>query len=344
MDIEQLENSLKERVAPIYCFVSDQNFLLEMVMEAVKEAAPVGPMGDLNTDTFHAGEKQAIIQALETANQLPMMSKMRLVTIRECEQIKGKDGDALAEYLSNPSRYCCLVLSFSKLAKNTKLWKRSLKNGIAIQFEKIYERSMPFWIKRMAKREGKEITGAGTAFLTRAVGADLAKAHSEIEKAALYAGDKKAIDGPDIEAVLASVKAESIFDLTDALGGRDRTKALYLLKKMLDAGEQPLGILWQINSHLKRLMLVRALLADGAPPDQIGKALRVMDFVRDKLVSQAKLFSRRELRGAMMLTAKTDFDLKDGRISNRAILEKLFLELCTRTGSKNERLGLRPGL
>ncbi len=329
MDIEAFEESLKKETKRIYTFVGDQPFLMDMALEAIREKVVAGPFADMNYNLLHATEKGAAEKALETIEQLPMMAKIRLVIVKDAEAIKGKLVDKLAEYLSNPNNFTCLVLCYGKLNKTTKIWKRSKKNGVALQFERIYERQMPFWIKRMAVRYGKKISPPAVSFLVRSIGPDLTKANAELEKASLYAGEEKeTIDVEDLEAVLAAVKAERIFDMTDALGKKQSTAALYLIKKMIDGGEQPLRILWQVGSHMTKLMLVRSMLSAGAPSKEIGRAMGVMDFIRDKLVDQAKVFKRKQLRRSLVLIAKTDLELKSGRINSRAILEKLILDLC----------------
>jgi DNA polymerase III subunit delta len=329
MDIEAFEKGIKEKVKPVYALVSDQSFLREMVVDVIREHAVTGGFAKLNVSTFYADERGAIDKAIEESLQLPMMSSRRLVIVKHGESIKKKpELERLAQYLSKPPDTTCLVLCFAKLAKNTKIWKRSGKHGEAIDFGRIYERQMGPWIKRMALMQEKKIGPTAIAFLSRAVGADLTKAASEIEKAALFGGDKDEITTEHLEAVLASVKVESVFDLTDVIGGRDRAGALFLLKKMFDAGDKPISLLWQVSNHLKRLMLVRFLLTTGAGPDKVGRALGVMDFVRDKLIKQSRQFSRRELRRALVLAAQTDFELKNGRVSDRAVFEKLVLDLC----------------
>lgn len=339
MALEAFEKSLKDGLRPVYTFVGDQPFLMDMAVENIREKIDLGAFADMNSNLYRAGEKGAIESALETIEQLPMMAKQRLVIIRDGELLKNKQLlERLAKYLSNPNDFTCLVLCFIKLGKNTKIWKRSEKNGLGVRFDRIYERQMPFWIKRMAVRQNKKISQAAISFLVRSVGADLAKANSEIEKAALYAGEIEIIEPEHVEAVLAAIKAESIFELTDALGAKDNAKAFYMTKKMLDAGEKPLSILWQVGNHMKRLMLVRSLLMDGAPAEEIGRVMGLMRFVRDKLISQSRKFSRKELRKSLVLLTKTDFELKNGRISNRAVLEKMILDLCRQS---DRRTGVR---
>lgn len=328
MDIEAFENGLKKEILPIYTFLGNQPFLLDMMVGAIREKVAVGPFADMNCSIYHGDEKGAFDKALQDAEQFPMMAQMRLVIIREAESIKGKNVDRLAEYLLSPNKSTCLVLCFSKLAKNTKVWKRSNKNGLGFTFDKIYERQMPFWIKQMAKNHEKTITPKGADFLIRAIGANLEKANAEIEKAALYVGEGKTIDADDFEAVLAAIKSESIFEITDSIGKRDITWALYLIKKMLDSGEKPLNILWQVGNHMRRLMLVKSMVVDNAPIKEIGRAMGVMDFVRDKLAAQSKVFKRKELRLSLVTITKADLELKSGRISNRVVLEKLILDLC----------------
>ena len=335
MDLASFEKHLAEKIEPIYTFVGDQSFLTELMVEAIKEKVlPSGGFADMNFDNYYVSEKGALSRALDTARQLPMMAKQRMVVIRECEKIKsGAETDMLVRYLEAPNEFCVLVTCFSKLNKSTKPWKRSNSNGLAIAFGRLYDRDMPPYVKKLAEKQGKKISPDAVSYMVRVVGPNLGQIASELEKAAIYVGEGDTINAADIEAVLASVKAESVFDLTDAVGGRNQSRALFLIKQIVDSGEAPLRLLFQISNHMKRLMLVRSLLIKGLSPDQIGSALGLAGFVRDKLLTQSKAFSRKELRDALIRLTKADLELKSGRISDRAVLEKLILDLCSRQKS-----------
>ena len=69
-----------------------------------------------------------------------------------------------------------------------------------------------------------------------ALGADIARIAIEIEKLALFAGSRQ-IGIDDITALVPDARASTIFALVNALGRRDRAKALAVLDTLTRDGE-----------------------------------------------------------------------------------------------------------
>ncbi|MCZ7585738.1 MAG: hypothetical protein M5R36_21760 [Deltaproteobacteria bacterium] len=143
---------------------------------------------------------------------------------------------------------------------------------------------------------------------------------------------KKAIEADDLQAVMVSVKQEKIFDLMDAVGKRDRAAALFHLDGMLGAGTHPIPLHAQIANHVKKLLRAKSLAAEGKSRDQVAAEMGGHPFATGKVIDQAKNYGLGELRGSLGLLSHTDFDLKNSRANDRAVLEKLILDLCASSG------------
>jgi DNA polymerase III delta subunit len=181
------------------------------------------------------------------------------------------------------------------------------------------------------------------------LGDDLRLIAMELRKLALYAGDRPQIAREDVEAIVAPVREEEFFALSEAVGEGDAAKALQLfndeLRRKANAAAVTLPFLGAVAGAVRRA------LADSAR--YAGSGAREMGYNE----YQAKLFpaleselsakgqkvphpfaawlgykrSRRKprafWRGALIRCAETDFELKNGADA-RLAMERLLIEVC----------------
>src|SRR5439155_1371988 len=82
------------------------------------------------------------------------------------------------------------------------------------------------------------------------------------------------IDADGVAACAGNVHRHNAFDLADALGQRDRQRALGLLRRVLADEREALRVLHALVGHFRRLWQVKELLDSGAPQGQIERSLR----------------------------------------------------------------------
>ena len=88
----------------------------------------------------------------------------------------------------------------------------------------------------LARQAGFRMDPAALDLLIEALGAEIARVAVEIEKLSLFAGDR-VIGVDDITALVPDARATTIFALVNALGRRDRARALGILDTLTRDGE-----------------------------------------------------------------------------------------------------------
>jgi DNA polymerase-3 subunit delta len=119
-----------------------------------------------------------------------------------------------------------------------------------------------------------------------------------------------------------------VFDLTLAIGGKDRGRVLAILARNLEAGEAPLRILGSLAWQYRRLWKVKEVAKQGGREGEAARTLRMDPYKVRAFLDQ---FPDAHLHEALRLFLDADAKLKGGSGGRPArILEDLLLRLCNR--------------
>ena len=107
LSFEEFRRSMKEgRVEPLYLFAGEEQYLqeraLRLLSDTLDEAGRVFNFSVFSIGERSAGGKVTAWTAIETANQMPMMSARRIVVIRDFDKIKEDENELVLEYLKRP--------------------------------------------------------------------------------------------------------------------------------------------------------------------------------------------------------------------------------------------------
>ncbi|MFH2012708.1 MAG: DNA polymerase III subunit delta [Pseudomonadota bacterium] len=317
----------KEEVLPVYYLYGDETYLIDEALRNIEERVISSGFKDFNYDIFYGSENVApeIINAAQT---IPALSQKRLIVVKDAGQLSAKDIEQLTSYISDPSPFACLVFIGEKVNLRAKFFVHLLECGVIAQLNHPKERELPYWIQKVAGRFNNKISKDAVALLIEVVGNNLQQLYNEIEKVSIFIGEKRTIEVEDFEAVVTELKVESIFTLVDAVGNKDREKALNILIKILASGEDHLRILGMIIRQFRLIFITKELLQKGLKPTEIGNKLKINRYFLEGFLKQVDQFSFDELKGAFDKFLNTDLALKSSRISKRLILERLILDLC----------------
>ncbi|HJT86571.1 MAG TPA: DNA polymerase III subunit delta, partial [Bryobacteraceae bacterium] len=181
----------------------------------------------------------------------------------------------------------------------------------------------------LARRAGFRIDPAAMELLVDALGADIARIAVEIEKIALFAGNR-AVGVDEIAALVPDARATTIFALVNALGRRDRARSLEILDTLSKEGEYlPLALAF-ISTQFRMALVAREAGLKSSQQIQ-GHFSRMgvpMWGSRAEQVQQTvSKFSKTHLERAMKLIFEADRGLRDARPDDRVVMEKFVLEL-----------------
>jgi DNA polymerase-3 subunit delta len=337
---EFLARLAKGKAVPAVVLLGEEPFLrdacrAQLLEQFIPEAARTWAVSRYSADR---GETQ---EALEQAQTLPMLSSRQVVFLEDVEKIEKmseKHRDAAIEwldaYLDDPAPFTILVLEACGLDQRMKLAKlffdRTLVVEVGLGSDPEERHAAAVALARaIAREENVEFEKGAAEDLAEFVAADLMRLKTEIAKLATYVGERRVIRRQDVNALVISERATTVWELADMLASRRQKMALEFLDRLLRDGEEPLMILGALAWMYRKLVeasevrgvgnAYQAARALGMRPDQAELALQ----------SARKIPKTRLLDGLRALQSADD-RLKGGCDDPRAIMEFLITEL---TGS-----------
>ena len=140
----------------------------------------------------------------------------------------------------------------------------------------------------------------------------------------------------DVETMVLAAKQRSLYELTDAISLRDRTRALLLLHGLLnasDGGEDAaIGHLYMLARTFRQMLIIseKNVRDPRAIWQVLWQGFRMPPFAAEDLIKQARRYkSRRELTRAIRLVARADLELRSSPANKLLVLERLILDLST---------------
>jgi DNA polymerase III subunit delta len=316
-------------IAPIYLVIGEESFLREAAVVALRGAV-FGPHGDngFNYDLLYGDEADAI-EILNVCSTLPAFAERRLVMIREVGGLKARECERMLAYLKSPVESTCLVLTGEKVDGRIRFFQALKGVAVVVDCGPLESRAIPEWLHVMARQLDLTLDEVACEGLQHASGGNLAMMVRELEKLAAYLFPGKRVTIADVEAVRGADTGGTVWDLLDALGRKDRARAVRALGKVLDAGEPPLRLLGLLTFHWRQIWRTREQLARRVPEIALARILGVPPFRVRSLVEQARRFPDEELARAFKAFRDADGLLKGGsRTGETLVMERLVLRLC----------------
>jgi DNA polymerase-3 subunit delta len=306
----------------------------------------------LNT-TVLDGRKVTLPALIQTCDTLPFMAKRRLVIVEGFwsrfeppEGGKGKEKPpktpasdtvllkGLLEYLPRLPETTGLVFVESRsLQKANPAFNAVPSDQKKIAYVKEFnppeEGELGRWVERRMKAKGGEIMPQAAQELARFVGGDLRQLDQELDKLWAHANFQRPVSIADVHNLVNAIQTDSVFALVDAIGLRQREKAMRVLHELLEAGAAPLYLLSMIERQFRILLQVKDLQARGVAPSGMQKTLGIRhSFVIEKSLRQAQNFRMDALESIYRRLADVEQKIKTGEIEDLLALDLLVIELC----------------
>jgi len=299
---------------PVYLLVTEQAFLKDKVLDfCLQQVTEAARPFDWSVHNLDEGNVQEVISRART---LPWMSPRRWVYVRNAHL--GEE--LLKAYLEAPVDRTVVVLEVPKPPKSwPKLTTIELKVG---------DRA-PAWIEKKFRSEKIAVSQDAVGLLLELVGDDLLALESEIEKLISWVGDNGRVDTEDVLALVGEARQHTVFELSEALGLRQREKALNLLANLFDAGAEPISIVGLLYHNFKRLLVARERLNDGHKYFDLVRELNLWSFKSRE--REVRKFSPELLRDILLRLREADRLFKSSGADPRIHLERLIVDTCRTT-------------
>ena len=198
--------------------------------------------------------------------------------------------------------------------------------AVVREFPTLRRDALAAWVRERAARKGAAIASSAVADLVEQVGPNLWAMDGEIEKLAVYCGDRP-ITSEDVQALVSAARELSVFELVDAIMAKRPGAALTAMERLLQGGATGPYLIAMVARQARMVALAQALAASGVPQQAWGPRIgTTSEFVVRKTADQARGFTPDAVRGLYRLLLETDLAMKTGDIADDVALTELLAQ------------------
>jgi DNA polymerase-3 subunit delta len=328
MKPEEFEKSIRDGdIGPLYYIYGDEPYLVSRGVKRLLAKVVAPDFREFNFTIFYGGEAkgEAIAEAAQT---LPMMAGRRVVLVKKSGALSPAALDIMTGYVQEPSPSTCLIFQGEKIDLRKKFFLDLKKNGRLVEYKRPYENQLGLFVKDEAASHGKRIEPAAVEMLAYFVGINLQEIATQVEKVAIYVGERDTIRVNDVKAIASDTKVDSVFDLANALGGKNLGGALRCMRTILRDGESPLMVLAMLTRHFRQLWRVKELMDKRVATQEIGKAAGIHPYFVRGIIEQAGDYALADFTKIFERLYATDLALKSSGGRQLDLLERLVMDIC----------------
>lgn len=334
----------------VYILRGDDREAVESHIHTFYNSLGAPDMAEMNLTRLEG--KNADMNALRSAAlAIPFLTERRLVVLENpLNMVGGGDGkDTQSEFinlLNKLPQSTALVLVVEDFQKNQKkkgvwttVWTKLNESHWLTQWASeagsralIVDcplptiRNMANWIRKKAADLGGAFTALAAGLLADYVGNNTQLAVQEIVKLLTYVNYDRPVDDDDVRRLTVQEHQSDIFEMVDAIGGRDGQEAIKLLHRILEESE--IGpVFGMIVRQFRLLLLAREIMDDGGGEAEVAKLLGIHSFVARKISGQTQHFSLLELEAIYQRLHEIDMAIKTGGMDGETALELLITRI-----------------
>ena len=214
------------KYAPVYYLMGEESYYIDKISDYIAEHALAPEERDFN-QTVVFGSDVTAAQVADVARRYPMMAERQVVIVKEAQNIKQTD--ALEKYMKKPLGSTVLVMCHKngKIDGRKREYVKAIQQaGILFESAKLKDRELPAFIENYLKKKEVSIDPKSTQLIADAIGADLSRLTSELDKVLLSLPENDRRVTPQVvEDQIGVSKDFNGFELRDAIVNRNVFKA-----------------------------------------------------------------------------------------------------------------------
>ena len=306
----------------VYLLYGEENYLKKQYKEKLKKSI----CGDDTMNySYFDGKNTSIKDIIAISETLPFFADRRLIVAKDTGFLKNSN-EELADYIKNIPETTTIVFVEAEVDKRNKVYKSIKDTGYICEMQRQTTQTLEEWIVGILASENKKITKSTLATFIEKVGQDMENISNEIEKLICFTGDRQVIEKEDIEAICTEQITSKVFDMIDALGYKNRTKALDIYYDLISNKEAPLMILYMITRQFNIMLQVMELKAQGLDSKLMAQKMGMAPFIVTKTLKQISNFKYKSVKEALYEGVELEEKIKLGNINEKMAVEMLLIK------------------
>ena len=228
---EAVMRNLKAGVfAPVYLLMGEEGYYTDQICDYIANHALRPEEQDFN-QTVVFGADVTSGQVADMAKRFPMMAERQVVIVKEAQNLKN--WDRLEAYMEKPQPTTVLVICYKNgsVDGRKKIVAKAQQVGVVFESKKLRDYQLASFIESYLKTQKVTIDNKSAQMVVEAIGADLSRLVSELDKVILSLPEDDCRVTPDVvERQIGVSKEYNGYELRDAIARRDILKANKIVK------------------------------------------------------------------------------------------------------------------
>ena len=306
----------------LYVFYGEEDFLREYNANKIVQTFNLSNP----SMNFVKLDDETISKLPDNCEQMPFCDEKKVILVKNSglftagKKVSASVTEKVVEYLLKLPDYAVVIFNEESVDKRLTPYKKLSKIG---KFEELKYRGtidLANWICSGMKKCNAVIDIEDAKYLADSCGPSMSYLYSEIKKLAVLYNEGEKITKDLINEVCVKSMQGIIFDLTDAIGNKDKKKSLILMNELILKKEAEQFILIMLYKHFMNLFLLRVATDEGRAS---AEELSINPYVYRKLLGQVKNYEKDELRNILRKLVELDVKSKKGEVDLRIGLEVL---------------------
>jgi DNA polymerase-3 subunit delta len=328
----------------IFFLYGEDTYRSRQKLKAIKEKFKTSDKSGVNLVVLD-GEKTPIKNICQEILTIPFLYEKKLIIIENLQKKRGGGQDEIIKLIEKdkiPKSSIIVFWEGGDIPENTKIFNLLDRPKYAENFPLLTETKLTKWVEAETKNKKIKIEAPALKLLTSYVGSDLWQMANEIEKLTAYVKTKKEkqdiITASDVDLLVKSKLDDNIFNLTDALGNKNKKLSLKLIGEQIKGGLSASHIFVMLIRQFRILLQIKELLqneypfispGDPAIQQKIARELGLHPYVVKKALSQSKNFKLEELKKIHEKLLSMDIKFKTTNLDPQLLLDLFVTQICS---------------
>lgn len=220
-----LDEIARGAIRNIYVLMGEESYYIDLIANTLIDALLDETQKDFDLSVVY-GRDVALKDVVMLARQYPMLSKKRVVCLREAQECSDYENLAIYARQPNPNTVLIICHKQGSLDKRKKQYTDIEQNALVFESKKLFDNELPGWIHQYVKEKGLSIDTKSAMLLADFIGNDLSRIIGEVEKLRVTLPQgSKTITPEQIEYNIGISKEYNDFELLNAIVRKDVLKA-----------------------------------------------------------------------------------------------------------------------
>ena len=324
--LEAVAEIKKRKFKPVYYFFGEDSYNLSSTLHTLEETFKPLLLSEFDKETIYS-EDRSITDILGLATAFPFGSEKKLIIIKDAEKIKDKK--PLKDYAVSPAEFTVLAFfhngSITNL--NTEPFKTLDAKNFLFEAKELKGKNLIDWLISEAEERGKKLSEENAQVLVDIVGENRNMLEDQLEKICVFLNKEKEISIESIQHVSSELRQFNIFDLQNAIGLKDKAKAMTVANNLLENGAEPTFIITMLTRYFTGLAKITELKTQNIPVQEAAKIVGTHHFYYPNYVKARNLYSDEKLVEVFRALLKADVSVKTTTTDDKTIVTLLIAEI-----------------